>query len=481
MATSATRMQTAAKPAQSISQSIAEHVVGCGYSALPASSITAAKRLMLDTLAVGWAGTSAPGAPEAHGLLTEEGGRGDSSLWGFGGKLPPAQATFLNSISGGALDYDGVNTVHAEIVALPAALSIAEREHSSGKDFLAAFVIASDLCSRFGDSITGTHKGWFTTSIYGGFGAAAAAAKLLKLDATATRHALGIALSQAAGTQQSNIEQALTKRFQGALAARSGVFSALLAQRGITAPREAIEGKFGLFALYQEGNPLKILGGLGQRFEHENTAIKKYPCCACSHASLEAAFGLIREYDLKPDDVSAIEVTPCSFRMSAITSPSRASDGAVRKNRPSSSAVDKAGEVAEGDTITMPFGRATFCKTAPVTPEQSPPMMPLTASDVTIFSAAVWAAAASTQVESPRTDVNVQPFSALPEAFTSAIAASAALAMWPVKDSIGPVKPIKIPSFTSSAEATEAQSAVAAVASSSFFIFNSHVGSQSCL
>ena len=321
MATSATRMQTAAKPAQSISQSIAEHVVGCGYSALPASSITAAKRLMLDTLAVGWAGTSAPGAPEAHGLLTEEGGRGDSSLWGFGGKLPPAQATFLNSISGGALDYDGVNTVHAEIVALPAALSIAEREHSSGKDFLAAFVIASDLCSRFGDSITGTHKGWFTTSIYGGFGAAAAAAKLLKLDATATRHALGIALSQAAGTQQSNIEQALTKRFQGALAARSGVFSALLAQRGITAPREAIEGKFGLFALYQEGNPLKILDGLGQRFEHENTAIKKYPCCACSHASLEAAFGLIREYDLKPDDVSAIEVTHSTFMHRLVGAP----------------------------------------------------------------------------------------------------------------------------------------------------------------
>jgi 2-methylcitrate dehydratase PrpD len=321
MATSATRLQTAAKPAQSISQSIADHVVGCGYTALPASSITAAKRLMLDTLAVGWAGTSAPGAPEAHGLLTEEGGRGDSSLWGFGGKLPPAQATFLNSISGGALDYDGVNTVHADIVALPAALAIAERERSSGKDFLAAFVIASDLCSRFGDAITGTHKGWFTTSIYGGFGAAAAAAKLLKLDATATRHALGIALSQAAGTQQSNIEQALTKRFQGALAARSGVFSALLAQRGITAPREAIEGKFGLFALYQEGNPLKILDGLGQRFEHENTAIKKYPCCACSHASLEAAFGLIREYDLKPDDVTAIEVTHSTFMHRLVGAP----------------------------------------------------------------------------------------------------------------------------------------------------------------
>jgi len=313
--------RAAAGDARSISQSIAEHVVAFDYSQLPASAAQAAKTLILDTLAVGWAGTTAPGAPEAHALLTEEGGRGDSSAWGYGGKLPVASAAFLNSISGGALDYDGVNTVHAEIVALPAALAMAERERSSGKDFLTAYVIGSDLSSRFGSAITGTHKGWFTTSIYGPFAAAAAAAKLLKLDATATRHALGIALSQAAGTQQSNIEQALTKRLQGALSARSGVFSAQLAQRGITAPREAIEGKFGLFALYQEGNPLRILDGLGQRFEHENTAIKKYPCCACSHASLEAALGLIREHDLKPADVTAVEVTHSTFMHRLVGAP----------------------------------------------------------------------------------------------------------------------------------------------------------------
>ena len=320
MATIATRPQTV-PAAQSISQSIAEHVVSCNYAALPASSITAAKRLMLDTLAVAWAGTSAPGASEAHALLAEEGGRGDSSVWGYGGKLPIAAATFLNSISGGALDYDGVNTVHADVVALPAALATAERERANGKDFLAALVIGSDLCARFGGSITGAHKGWFTTSIYGGFGAAATAAKLMRLDATATRHALGIALSQAAGTQQSNIEQALTKRLQGAFAARAGVFSAQLAQRGITAPREALEGRFGLYALYQEGDPLKILDGLGKHFEHENTAIKKYPCCACSHASLEAALGLIREYDLKPADVTAIEVTHSTFMHRLVGAP----------------------------------------------------------------------------------------------------------------------------------------------------------------
>ena len=106
-----------------------------------------------------------------------------------------------------------------------------------------------------------------------------------------------------------------------AFAARAGVFSAQLAQRGITSPREAIEGKFGLFSLYQEGNPLKILDGLGQRFEHENTAIKKYPCCACSHASLEAALGLIREHDLKPADVTGIEVFHSTFMHRLVGSP----------------------------------------------------------------------------------------------------------------------------------------------------------------
>ena len=311
---------------QSISQSIADHIVACGYAELPASAVRAAKTLMLDTLAVAWAGSNAPGSADVQSLLAGEGGRGDGSVWAYGGKLPAASATFLNSMFGGALDYDGVNTVHADIVALPAALSVAEREHASGREFLAAYVIGSDLCSRFGGSITGQHKGWFTTSIYGVFGAAATAAKLLRLDSTATRHALGIALSQAAGTQQSNIEQALTKRIQGALAARAGVFSALLAGRGITAPREAIEGKFGLYALYQEGNPLKVLDGLGERFEHENTAIKKYPCCACSHASLEAALHLVREYDLKPADVTAIEVTHSPFMHRLVGAPFKPGD-----------------------------------------------------------------------------------------------------------------------------------------------------------
>ena len=127
----------------SISQTIAQHVAGCDYAALPASAVRAAKMLMLDTLAVAWSGTSAPGAPQARALLVDEGGRADSTLWGFGGRLPAMSATFINSIAGAALDYDGVDCVHGAVVALPAALALAEREHASGREFLAAYVIGT--------------------------------------------------------------------------------------------------------------------------------------------------------------------------------------------------------------------------------------------------------------------------------------------------------------------------------------------------
>ena len=101
--------------------------------------------------------------------------------------------------------------------------------------------------------------------------------------------------------------------------------------------------------------------------------------------------------------------------------------------------VERAGEVAEGEIITTPLGRATFFSTAMVTPEQSPPTMALTLSDVTRRSAAALAAAESMQVLSPRTETTLAPPSRAPLSLTSLIANSAPLAMPGVSDSMGPV------------------------------------------
>ena len=220
-------------------------------------------------------------------------------------------AAFINGMSSAALDYDALgieSPVHVAVTVIPAALAVAEREHASGAAFLAAVVLGSDVMCRLGASSSHPHKGWSYTSALGCFGAAAAASRLLGLNELETRHALGIAFLQASGTQQFNIEPSLSKRMLSAFGARAGVYAAQLAQRGLTAPAQVIEGKFGLHKLYQDGDAGRLLDALGERFESENLSIKKFPSCGCNHTSIEATLELVRQYDLKPDDVTSIEV-----------------------------------------------------------------------------------------------------------------------------------------------------------------------------
>lgn len=319
MPSAATEENVRADQIVGVTRTLAQYNAALRYDDLPDYAVHAAKRFMLDTLAVAWAGSNAPGCVQAHALLADESGRSDSTVWAYGNRLPAASSAFLNSMFAAALDFDSLgrdSPVHVNIVVLPAALALAERQHVSGKEFLSALVLGCDLMSRMGascESLGNPHKGWFYTSVHGVFGAAAASAKLLRLDVAATQHALGIAYSQAAGTQQAVIEPSLTKRMQSAFAARAGVFAAQLAARGISAPWAVIDGQFGLYRMYQQGDTARLLGGLGQRFENGNLSIKKFPSCGCNHTAIEGALRLAREYDLRAEDVEGIEVEISPF------------------------------------------------------------------------------------------------------------------------------------------------------------------------
>ena len=302
----------AEQEAVSISHRLASHAATTPYAAIPADVRDTAKLYMLDTLAVAWAGSDAPGCPEAHALQVDEGGRADSTAWAYGGKLSASSAAFINGMSSSALDYDSLGRdapVHVNIAVLPAALAVAEKEHASGADFLAALVVGSDIVCRLGAAAKHPPRGFHYTAAFGIFGAAAAAARLMRLDAVTTRHALGLAFIQAGGTQQAYIEPSLAKRLLSAFAARSGVYAALLAQRGITAPAHAIEGEFGLYKLYQDGSPERLLDALGSRFDSAALSIKQFPSCGCNHTTIAGMLDLVRKYDLQPDDVESINIT----------------------------------------------------------------------------------------------------------------------------------------------------------------------------
>lgn len=306
--------------AQQVTAELAARAHALTYDDLPPHVVRFAKTLLLDTLAVAWAAGDAAGMAGARAVALAEAGPGLATLWGKGGeRVSPGAAAFANGSLAAALDYDSLFEpagTHGDIVVLPAALAVAEQQRAGGRDLLTAYALGADLVYRLGLAGSG-NTGWFRTTIYGVFGAALAAGRLLALDVGQLHHALGIALNHAGGTQQPHIEQRLTKRLSSAFAARGGVFSAQLAAHGITGPSEPLEGRFGLFALFEQGEPARALEGFGRDFVLLDTSLKRFPACACSHAAIQAALDLAQEHAIAIDDVAGVEViiTPYQARL----------------------------------------------------------------------------------------------------------------------------------------------------------------------
>lgn len=313
---------------ESASQTLARHVVRTTYDDLPAPVIDAAKWFLLDTIGVAWAGTSAPGADALRRTVLADRTAGDCTEIASDRRLPPTSAALLNGMYAGALDFDGVyekGSVHPDIVTLPAALAIAEQQHASGRDLLTALALGNDISCRSGGAMTG-NRGWFNTATHGVFGGAAAAAKLLRLDTDQTADALGLAFSQAAGSQQALVEKSLVKRMLSGMAARAAVFAALAAQQGVSAPKEVFEGPFGFHTLYGDGECKALLDGLGERYENVATVTKKYPSCTANHVAIEAALAMRSAHGLAADDIDGGTVTISPFMDGLVGGPFEPAD-----------------------------------------------------------------------------------------------------------------------------------------------------------
>ncbi|HUF82206.1 MAG TPA: MmgE/PrpD family protein [Burkholderiales bacterium] len=302
-----------------ITETLAAHVAAARPDRIPEAVTQATRQFVLDTVAVAWAGAAAPGGRALRDQIAADGGTPEATLWAWGGRFPAAAAAFVNGVSAAALDYDSVyeaGSVHADVVVVPAAWAMAERTGASGAELIAAVALGTDIACRIGKA-SRKNSGWFYTSLGGVFGAAAACARLLKLDADGIANAMGLALSHAGGTQQALLEKTDAKRLQSAFAARSAVFCAQLAASGMSAPREAFEGTYGYFRKYEDCDAGVLLARLGETWENTRSALKKYPSCTANHAPVESAIALAEELEIRPDDVTEVEVTlsPFSHRL----------------------------------------------------------------------------------------------------------------------------------------------------------------------
>jgi len=215
-------------------------------------------------------------------------------------------AAFANGISAHADESDDSNDrLHPGCTVLPAAWAIAEREKSSGKALLNAVVVGYEISCRF-------HKALATksTTFAGTFGAAVAAASILRFDALRNCYLFSYAAQQASGSNawiadDEHIEKAFD---YGGIPGRNGVMAALLVRAGFTGNRDVFEGDRNFLRDYPPAEPNYLTSELGARYELTTGLIKKFPVGAPMQEAVEALHRLIAQYRVKASDVVKITV-----------------------------------------------------------------------------------------------------------------------------------------------------------------------------
>jgi 2-methylcitrate dehydratase PrpD len=284
------------------------------YEDLPEPVVDTVKLLLLDTLGVIGGAVGAPGIRELNARLNRWEKSGTATgLVGLRRYSPPT-AALANGAAAHALDFDDQHDsgrVHSSCTVFPAVLAAAEDLGGiSGKQFLLALTTGIEINARLGMTChESLGLGWHSTTLLGSLSATMAVGRLLDLKDERLNHAIGIAYQQSSGSRQSTIEGALTKRLGPGFAARSAVLAAFLAADGVTATRQSLEGKAGLFALYQRDriDIDALTKDLGKSWRVPDYSFKPYPCCRANHTVIGLGLQCFHE-GIEPDLIDSIEI-----------------------------------------------------------------------------------------------------------------------------------------------------------------------------
>jgi len=226
-------------------------------------------------------------------------------------KLDMCNAALVNGITSHTFDFDDTHLktiIHPAGPVASAVLALAEHQGLSGRDVLDALVLGIDVACRVGNTMYPDHydRGWHITGSTGMLGAAAACARLLRLNAEQTAMALGIAASQPVGLREQF--GTMTKPFHPGGAARAGLMSALLASKGFTSSSKALEAPRGFIQVASDKRAWnEITDELGSRFEISFNTYKPFACGIVIHPSIDACVQL-RERGVTPDQVEKIDL-----------------------------------------------------------------------------------------------------------------------------------------------------------------------------
>lgn len=274
----------------------ARHIVETRFDALPAETVASTRRLVLDAIGVGIAGSRGQLAEELLQCAGTWGGAGPCHVFARAERLPAPVAAMLNAYQIHNSEFDSLHekaVVHALTGTLPAALAASEVQGGvSGQRLIEALVVGVDIACAIGLSARSPMK-YFRPGVANGFGATAAIGKLLGLDEDRLVAAFGACFAQSCGSMQAHEEGSMLLSLQIGFNTRNALQACDLAAAGLRATKEVLEGRFGYFSLFEDAaDPAPVIAELGHIWRVDEMSIKPFPSGRATHGPIEALLRL---------------------------------------------------------------------------------------------------------------------------------------------------------------------------------------------
>jgi 2-methylcitrate dehydratase len=300
---------------KSYSRQVAEFAVGLSYKDIPKNVVHEVKRYLYDSVGCAYGGYHTRDVRILHDIYTNMGGKSEATVIGFGGKMPAVNATLVNALMIRALDFNDIywkeDPSHPSDI-IPAALSIGEMVNASMREVIVGIVLAYEFEMRlceFGKPGVRERK-WHHATLTQ-FVSPIVAGKLLGLSVDKMVNAIGIS-----GCHNHTIgcptagKLTMMKNTVDPMATQSGVFAALMADKGYSGTEAVFEGKEGLMDVFGPSwDAERLLGNLGGKFKILECSMKAFPTEALTHTHITATLKVVKENDIKPDDIERVTVT----------------------------------------------------------------------------------------------------------------------------------------------------------------------------
>lgn len=305
---------------------IAAHVARTGLADLPPATVGRVRTFLLDTLGVGIAGTSGAQVAGLIALARGWGAQDEATVWLTGERMSAQSAAIVNAYQIHCLEFDCVHegaVLHPMATILSAVLAWAERESArgrpvSGADLIPALAVGVDVSTMLG-LVTEAPIRFFRPALAGGFGAAAAIARLAGFDERQVKDALGAQYAQASGTLQPHVEGSPMLGMQVGFNAAAAIRSADLAAAGFRGPHDILTGQYGYFRLFEEGSEdlAAFLPTLGRAWQIDAMSHKPWPSGRLTHGAIDGLGQLMARHGFAAADIARIEarVPPLNHRL----------------------------------------------------------------------------------------------------------------------------------------------------------------------